>query len=118
MSNDVYIVLYLSISAVGCDFTVRELYLEVTDVLRTTYLVTMDTDTIVYTADLAKTGLTSLPTNLCEFQETLNTVDLSDNYLTNVSTVRCLYNLHVLHLDNNRLQVVSNSTFYNMTYLR
>ncbi|KAL4223447.1 hypothetical protein ACF0H5_016918 [Mactra antiquata] len=62
--------------------------------------------------------LSSVPGNVCTFSESLVILDLRENRLNNISSLRCLHKLDTLRLDGNRISELNNITFSDMNDLR
>lgn len=58
-----------------------------------------------------------LPYNICEFQD-LVTVNLSDNKIQNLPNISCLLNLDTLDLSKNNITNISSSNFSQLSFLR
>ena len=99
-----------------CGINITALYVE-----RMNLQVSMVTNPVkadVY--ELVSNGgvLTSIPDNICEFTETLVTLDLSNNLLKDMKGVKCLRNVDTIHMDYNLIEHIDNTSFSNLAKLR
>lgn len=99
-----------------CGFNKSSLYIERSNLFHS--IVSNPVKADVY--ELVNTGgsLREFPENICDFSHSLVKLDLSQNYLRDIQVLKCLQNIDTIHLDENLIDHIDNTTFTNMSRLR
>ncbi|XP_052805863.1 protein toll-like isoform X2 [Mya arenaria] len=101
----------------SCPETLGQLDIEIVDVFGNAIIIrnpSASVTEVIYPGSL----LTKIPENICDFADTLVKIDFSNNYIKNISMIKCLRKLDTIHLDNNLMRDVGNDTFSEMKNLR
>ncbi|XP_060570662.1 uncharacterized protein LOC132728951 [Ruditapes philippinarum] len=101
----------------ACNVTIGQLYVEYKDIYGSALFIPSGNHTL-YEAVHRNGRLTKFPDNLCDFADSLVTLDLSFNRIKDISSITCLKKLDTLRLDSNKITELSNETFSDMKYLR
>ncbi|KAK3091156.1 hypothetical protein FSP39_017570 [Pinctada imbricata] len=62
--------------------------------------------------------LTELPENMCDFSSNFVVIDVAYNSISQIYNIECLWRLDTLDLSYNKLTILANETFLNMSNLR
>lgn len=107
------------INASACGAKVSELFLEYTDPFGGAVLVDVNKGgNSVFFLNNVDGRLKKVPENICKFEDSLVEMNMSNNYIEDITGVRCLKMLDTLILDNNLITAIPDGLFSEMAHLR
>lgn len=107
------------INASACGVKVAELYVEYTDPFGGAVLVDVNKGgNSVFILNHVDGRLKEVPENICNFADSLVEMDMTNNYIEDITEVGCLKMLDTLKLDYNQITVIPDGLFSEMAHLR